>query len=84
MRSREAAECDWASQLHLLDTAFVAGTMGKKAAWQQTNPSHNISKMCGAGAGHDARLKTIGPVRAETPFTVVVARPQGSVAKFGR
>jgi len=34
----------------LLDTAFVAGTMGKKAAWQQTNPFHNISKMCGAGA----------------------------------
>jgi len=43
MRSREAAGCDWASQPHLLDTAFVAGTMGKKAAWQQANPFHNIS-----------------------------------------
>ena len=35
------------------------------------------------GPGYDAHLKTIGPVRAETPFTVVVAPPQGSVAKFG-
>src|SRR4029077_13175153 len=38
MRSREAAGCDWASQPRLLDTAFVAGTMGKKAASQHANP----------------------------------------------
>ena len=34
MRSHEAAGCDWASQPHLLDTAFVAGAVGQKAAWQ--------------------------------------------------
>jgi hypothetical protein len=43
MRSREVAASNWASQQHLLDTAFVAGTMGRKAAWQQANPFHNIS-----------------------------------------
>ncbi len=31
------------------------------------------------GAAIETRLKTIGPLRAETPFTVVVARPQGDV-----
>jgi hypothetical protein len=51
MRSREAAGCDWASLPHLLDTAFVAGTMGKKAAWQQANPFHNISNDRGGACG---------------------------------
>jgi hypothetical protein len=51
MRSREAAGCDWASQPHLLDTAFVAGTIGKKAAWQQANPFHNISNDRGGACG---------------------------------
>jgi hypothetical protein len=43
MRSREAAGSDWESQSHLLDTAFAAGTMDEKAAWQQVNPFNNIS-----------------------------------------
>jgi hypothetical protein len=36
---------------HLLDTAFVAGTMGKKAAWQQANRFHNISNDRGGTCG---------------------------------
>jgi len=33
------------------------------------------------GAAIEARLKTIGLLRAETPFTVVIARSQGNVAQ---
>jgi len=51
MRSREVTASDWASQPHLLDTAFVAATMGEKAAWQQVNPFHNISSDRGGACG---------------------------------
>jgi hypothetical protein len=33
------------------ETLFVAGTMGKKAAWQQANPFHNISNDRGGACG---------------------------------
>jgi len=46
--------------------------------------STTFQRCAALGRGHDGRMKTIGPVRVETPFTVVVERPQGSVAKSGR